>query len=100
MERDARRAIARALPEDRRSSLNRKVLASAMTVGALSAPVAVAIADTNENETNLGALETTPQLQAPQEQQDQVQLKRVASRDDARRELRKHRVLKAEKKAK
>jgi hypothetical protein len=71
-----------------------------MTVGALSAPVAIAIADTNKtNEQDLGALETTPRLQAPHERQTQSQVKRVASRDDARRELRKHRALKAEKKA-
>jgi hypothetical protein len=71
-----------------------------MTVGALSAPVAVAIADTPNDNTNLGALDTTPHLQAPREKQVQSQVKRVASRNDARRELRKHRELKAEKKAK
>ena len=79
--------------------MNRKVLASAMTVGALSAPVAVAIADTpNETNSQIGAPDT-PQLQVHKELRSQARVKRVASRDEARREFRKHRVLKAEKKA-
>jgi hypothetical protein len=79
--------------------MNRKVLASAMTAGALSAPVAVAIADTpNETNSRIGAPDT-PQLQVHQELRSQAQVKRVGSRDDARRELRRHRELKAEKKA-
>jgi hypothetical protein len=71
-----------------------------MTVGALSAPVAVAIADTNNtNASELGALETTPRVQVPNQDLHQTQVKRVASRNEARRELRKHRALKAKKKA-
>jgi hypothetical protein len=70
-----------------------------MTVGALSAPVAVAIADTpNKANGQIGATDT-PQLQVHKELRSQARVKRVGSRDEARRELKKHRAQKAEKKA-
>jgi regulator of protease activity HflC (stomatin/prohibitin superfamily) len=78
--------------------LNGKVLASAITAGALSTPVAVAIADTNETNNELGAPDT-PQLQVHRELRDQAHVKRTGSRDEARRELRAARRAKAARRA-
>ena len=69
-----------------------------MTVGALSAPVAVAIADTpNKANDQIGAPDT-PQLQVHKELRSQARVKRVGSRDEARRELKRHRAMKHENK--
>jgi hypothetical protein len=86
-------------PEDWRSSLNGKVLASAITAGVLTAPVAIAVAD--DNDTN--NLIPTPASEAAQlnaEQLNTVALKRHASRQEARDEAAAVRKAKAKKRAK
>ena len=66
-----------------------------MTVGALSAPVAIAVADDNEN----GQVVATPVSQAAQIEQSVVDLKRQA-RVEAKREAKAERKAKAKKRAK
>jgi hypothetical protein len=79
--------------------LNGKVLASAMTVGVLSAPVAIAVADDNE-ETNVIPTPAGEAAQIDQEQLNTVALKRHASRWEARHEAKAERKAKAKKRAK
>jgi Transglycosylase-like domain len=79
--------------------LNGKVLASAITAGVLTAPVAIAVAD--DNDTN--NLIPTPAAEATQlnaEQLNTVALKRHASRHEARLEAKAERKAKAKKRAK
>ncbi len=62
--------------------MNRKLLASAMTVGVLTAPVAIAVAD--DNDTNVIPTPAGEAAQIDQEQLNTVALKRHASRYEAR----------------
>ena len=79
--------------------MNGKVLASAITAGVLTAPVAIAVAD--DNETN--NLIPTPAGEAAQidnEQLNTVALKRKATRYELRHEAKAERQAKAKKRAK
>lgn len=78
--------------------MNRKLLASAITVGVLSAPVAFAVADTNE--TDAFTTPAGPTAPISQEQRDTANLKRKAARDEIRREEKAARKVKAKKRAK
>ena len=78
--------------------MNRKLLASAMTVGVLSAPVAIAVAD--DNETDVIPTPANEAAQIDQEQLNTVALKRHASRYEARLEAKHERKVKAKKRAK
>ena len=80
--------------------MNRKVLASAMTVGVLSAPVALAVADDNNDETNVIPTPAGEAAQLDKEQLNTVALKRHASRQEARDEAAAVRKAKAKKLAK
>ena len=64
----------------------RKVLASAMTAGALTAPVAIAVADTNDDDLDQSQIPAGPIASISQEQRDTADLKRVAARAEVRRE--------------
>jgi hypothetical protein len=70
-----------------------------MTVGALVAPVAIAVADDNNN-TNVIPTPAAEAAQIDQEQLNTVDLKRDASRTEARREASAERKAKARKRAK
>ena len=78
--------------------MNGKVLASAMTVGVLTAPVAIAVAD--DNDTNVIPTPAGEAAQIDQEQLNTVALKRHASRYEARLEAKAERKAKAKKRAK
>jgi Transglycosylase-like domain len=79
--------------------LNRKVLASAMTVGVLSAPVAIAVADENDND-NVNQTPAAEAAQLHNEARTTVDVKRAAARLEARREAKAERKAKAKKRAK
>ena len=79
--------------------MNGKVLASAMTLGALSAPVAIAVADDNDTD-NLIPTPAGEAAQINQEQLNTVSLKRHADRYEARLEAKAERKAKAKKRAK
>ena len=79
--------------------MNRKVLASALTVGVLSAPVAIAVADDNDPN-NLIPTPAGEAVQLSKGQQSTVALKRHASRQEARDVAAAHRKVKAKKRAK
>ena len=78
--------------------MNRKVLASAMTVGVLSAPVAIAVADTNDTNTN--DIPAGPTAQVSKEARDTANLKRAAARAELRREEKARKKAEARKRAK
>jgi hypothetical protein len=80
--------------------LNGKVLASAMTAGVLTAPVAIAVADDNHTNTKVIPTPAGEAVQLSKEQQSTVALKRHASRQEAREEAAAHRKAKAKKRAK
>jgi Transglycosylase-like domain len=86
-------------PEDWRSSLNRKVLASAITAGVLSAPVAIAVADENDT-SNVIPTPAGEAAQLDKEQLNTVALKRKATRYELRHEAKAERKAKAKKRAK
>jgi hypothetical protein len=79
--------------------LNGKVLASAMTVGILCAPVAIAVAD-EDNDTNVIPTPAGEAAQIHKEQRDTAALKRDAALFEARREAKAERKAKAKKRAK
>jgi hypothetical protein len=79
--------------------LNGKVLASAITAGVLSAPVALAVADDNETN-NLIPTPAGEAAQIDQEQLNTVALKRKATRYELRLEAKAERKAKAKKRAK
>lgn len=68
-----------------------------MTVGVLTAPVAIAVAD---NETNAAPTPAGPTAQISQELRDTANLKRRAARDEVRREEKAAQKAKARKRAK
>ena len=70
-----------------------------MAVGALSAPVAIAVADDNDTD-NLIPTPAGEAAQLDQEQRNTVALKRDASRHEARLEAKAHRKAQAKKRAK
>ena len=80
--------------------MNGKVLASAMTVGVLSAPVAIAVADDNNDTDNLIPTPAGEAAQLNVEQLNTVAWKRHASRQESRDEDAAVRKAKAKKRAK
>jgi Transglycosylase-like domain len=80
--------------------LNGKVLASAITAGVLTAPVAIAVADDNNDTNNLIPTPAGEAAQLNAEQLNTVALKRHASRQEARDEAAAVRKAKAKKRAK
>jgi len=78
--------------------MNRKVLASALTVGVLTAPVALAVAD--EDETNVNPTPAADAAQLHEEAQTTVDAKQAAARYDARHKAKAERKAKARKRAK
>jgi Transglycosylase-like domain len=79
--------------------LNGKVLASAITAGVLTAPVAIAVADDNDT-SNVIPTPAGEAAQLSKEQLNTVALKRHASRQEARDEAAAVRKAKAKKRAK
>ena len=72
-----------------------------MTVGVLSAPVALAVADTNDTDTpNPADIPSGPTAQVTREARDTVNLKRAAARGEVRREEKAAKKAKARKRAK
>jgi len=78
--------------------MNRKVLASAMTVGVLTAPVAIAVAD--ENDTDATPTPATNAAQLHEEARTTVDAKRASARSEARLKAKAERKAKARKRAK
>ena len=78
--------------------MNRKVLASAMTVGVLSAPVAIAVAD--ENDTNAVLTPTAKAAQLHEQARTTVDVRENAAERLRKAEARAERKAKAHKRAK
>jgi hypothetical protein len=80
--------------------LNRKVLASASIAAVLTAPVALAVADTNDTNTNPNHVPAGSTAQVSQEQRDIANVKQAAARSEMRRAEKAAKKAKAKKRAK
>jgi hypothetical protein len=80
--------------------LNRKVLASASIAAVLTAPVAIAVADTNDTNVNPNHVPAGSTAQVSQEQRDIANVKQAAARSEMRRAEKAAKKAKAKKRAK